>query len=88
MKPIQLSQLKLPRLVWLLIALVPLLAWATGAARSTAAAAKAAADGTYVRKDTFDVFRNQLELRDARNAWRDTILAQLYRACQKDGKCL
>lgn len=91
MKQIQLSQLKLPRLVWVLVALVPLLTWATAAARSSAAAAKAAADGTYVRRDTFDAFRSQLTVQDAvragRDAWRDSVLAQLYRACQHDGKC-
>lgn len=83
--------MRLPALVWALLATLPLTAGAWTAVQVGARAAKVAADGTYVRVDSFNTFRAQLTLQQTvqqgREAWRDSLIAQLYRACQRHGDC-
>lgn len=74
--PVSYNQVKLPRWAWIGLALIPLAA----AAASVIHGAKVAADATYVRRDSFAVYR-------AGQSWKDTALAQLWRACIHEGRC-
>lgn len=91
MKSVRLDQLRLPWFLWAAIALIPLATCTTAVVH----AVKVSADATYVARDTFEVYRNQLSFQhrtdslvaEARNARIDSALAALVRACQRRGEC-
>lgn len=79
------SQLKLPRWAWIALVAIPVAAAAMSAVhtvktKADALVTRVQADSVYVRRDSFAVYR-------AGNTWKDTALAQLWRACIREGKC-
>lgn len=82
MKFIRSEQLRLPWWVWTAIALFPLLVGVRAAAGVIVT--KPQADSLYVRRDTFALYRIE---QHGTQAWRDSVLAQLQRACQHRGEC-